>query len=119
MSKKRYKFGIIKGSRQAHIIDCHTCKFATIDVYDDNIKYFVDKLNELAEENEQLKIANAKWLDKSLQEKQIRYSNANHKELVKKYLQLQEENASLEQRIRDIKYNNSDEQLKNKLNKHI
>ena len=39
MSEKRYKFGIIKGSRQAHIIDCHTCKSATIDVYDDNIKY--------------------------------------------------------------------------------
>jgi uncharacterized protein YdcH (DUF465 family) len=62
MSKKRYKFGIIKGSRQAHIIDCHICKSATIDVYDDNIKYFVDKLNEqqstiqsLKEENEQLK----------------------------------------------------------------
>lgn len=55
MSEKRYKFGIIKGSRQAHIIDCHTCKSATIDVYDDNIKYFVDKLNELAEENETLK----------------------------------------------------------------
>lgn len=54
MSEKRFKFGIIKGSRQAHIIDCHTCKSATIDVYDDNIKYFVDKLNELVEENEQL-----------------------------------------------------------------
>ena len=55
MSEKRYKFGIIKGSRQEHIIDRHTCKSATIDVYDDNIKYFVDKLNELAEENEALK----------------------------------------------------------------
>ena len=46
MSEKRFVYGVIKGSRQAHIIDCHTCKSATIDVYDDNIKYFVDKLNE-------------------------------------------------------------------------
>ena len=55
MSEKRFAYGVIRGSRQAHIIDCHTCKSATIDVYDDNIMYFVDKLNELAEENEQLK----------------------------------------------------------------
>ena len=46
MSEKRFVYGVIKGSRQAHIKDCHNCKSATIDVYDDNIKYFVDKLNE-------------------------------------------------------------------------
>ncbi len=54
MCEKRFVYGVIKGSRQAHIMDCHTCKSATIDVYDDDFKYFVDKLNELAEENEQL-----------------------------------------------------------------
>lgn len=55
MSEKRFVYGVIKGSRQAHIIDCHTCKSATIDVYDDDILYFVDLLNELSEENEQLR----------------------------------------------------------------
>ena len=54
-----------------------------------------DLLNKLYEENEQLKIANAKWLDKSLQDRQIRYSNTNHKELTKKYLLLKEENEQL------------------------
>ena len=49
----------------------------------------------LKKENEQLKIANAKWLDKSLQDRQIRYSNTNHKELTKKYLLLKEENEQL------------------------
>lgn len=66
------------------------------------VEYVVDALNELGneidklkEENEQLKIANAKWLDKSLQDRQIRYSNTNHKELTKKYLLLKEENEQL------------------------
>jgi len=55
MSEKRFKFGIVQGSRQAHIKDCETCKSATIDVYDDNIKYFVELLNTLHQENQQLK----------------------------------------------------------------
>lgn len=46
MSEKRFIYGIVRGSRQAQILDCHTCKSATIDVYDDDFKYFVDKLNE-------------------------------------------------------------------------
>lgn len=44
-------------------------------------------IHKLIEENEQLKIANAKWLDKSLQDKQIQYDD----ELVRRYLQLNEE----------------------------
>lgn len=63
----------------------------------------LDLLNELSEENEQLKIANAKWFDKSLQDKQIRYSNANHKELTKKYLQLKEENEELRKELDNFK----------------
>ena len=62
MSEKRYKFGILKGTTQAYIKDCKTCKSATIEIYDDNIKYFVDKLNEqqatiqsLKEENRKLR----------------------------------------------------------------
>ena len=51
MSEKRFVYGIIKGSRQAHIKDCKTCKSATIDVYDDDFKYFVDLLNTLHQEN--------------------------------------------------------------------
>lgn len=63
----------------------------------------VDLLNKLYEENEQLKIANAKWLDKSLQDKQIRYTNANCKELTKKYLQLKEENEELRKELDNFK----------------
>ena len=59
------------------------------------IKRLEYKVQKFKEENEQLKIANARWLDKSLQDRQIRYSNTNHKELTKKYLQLQEENEQL------------------------
>ena len=43
---KRFYCNIIRGSRQVIITDCHTCKSATIDVYDDDFKYFVDLLNE-------------------------------------------------------------------------
>ena len=60
-----------------------------------------DLLNQLNDENEQLKIANARWLDKSLQDRQIRYGNANHEELTKKYLQLKEENAKLREELSD------------------
>ena len=49
----------------------------------------------LKEENEQLKIVNARWLDKSLQDKQIRYDNPTCKELTRKYLQLKDENEQL------------------------
>ena len=52
---KRFSCNIIRGSRQVIITDCKTRKSATIDVYDDDFKYFVDLLNELAEENEQLR----------------------------------------------------------------
>ena len=55
MSEKRFVYGIVQGSRQAHIKDCHTCKSATIDVYDDDFNYFVDLLNNLNAENEQLR----------------------------------------------------------------
>ena len=58
MSEKRFVYGVIKGTRQAHIMDCHTCKSITIDVYDDDFKYFVDRLNELYEENKKLKYIN-------------------------------------------------------------
>lgn len=76
MTKKRFKYRVIKGSRQAHIKDCHTCKSATIDVYDDNIKYFVDKLNEqqsiIDKEKELLKlIANACSFNKEHSVKEI------------------------------------------------
>ena len=57
-------------------------------------------INKLQEENKQLKIANAKWLDESLQDKQIRYDNPSNKELVRKYLQLKEENEQLKEEIR-------------------
>ena len=57
MSEKRFVYGVIKGSRQAHIKDCHNCKSATIDVYDDNIKYFVDLLNEQQELIEELQVS--------------------------------------------------------------
>lgn len=60
----------------------------------DNIQ-LRQEIKELKKENEQLKIANARWLDKSLQDRQIRYNNTNHKELTKKYLQLKEENEQL------------------------
>ena len=66
-------------------------------------KEAVNKLNELHEENEQLKIANARWLDKSLQDRQIRYSNTNHKELTKRYLQLKEENEKLRKELDNFK----------------
>ena len=49
MSEKRFVYGIINGSRQAHLKDCHNCKSATIDVYDDDFNYFVDLLNNQAE----------------------------------------------------------------------
>lgn len=51
MSEKRFSCNIIRGSRQVIITDCHTCKSATIDVYNDDFKYFVDLLNELFEHN--------------------------------------------------------------------
>ena len=63
------------------------------------IKRLEYKVQKFKEENEQLKIANARWLDKSLQDRQIRYSNTNHKELTKKYLQLQEENERLRKQL--------------------
>ena len=46
MMSKRFYCNIIRGSRQVIIIDCHTCKSATIDVYNDDFKYFVELLNE-------------------------------------------------------------------------
>ena len=55
MSEKRFIYGIVRGSRQAQILDCHTCKSATIDVYDDDFKYFVDLLNKQQEEIDYLK----------------------------------------------------------------
>ena len=66
------------------------------------IKRLEYKVQKFKEENEQLKIANARWLDKSLQDRQIRYSNTNHKELTKKYLQLQEENEQLKQGFNEL-----------------
>lgn len=57
----------------------------------------VDLLNKLYEENEQL---HCQIID--LQDKQIRYSNANHKELTTKYLQLKEENEQLHYQIIDL-----------------
>lgn len=66
-----------------------------------NIEQY-EQIVQLQKENEQLKIANAKWLDKTVQDKQIRYNNANHKELVKKYLQLKEENEQLRKELKRI-----------------
>ena len=66
-----------------------------------NIEQY-EQIQKLQEENKQLKIANAKWLDKSLQDKQIRYTNANCKELTKKYLQLKEENEKLRQTMQKV-----------------
>lgn len=57
----------------------------------DDFERVVNENSVLRKENEQLKIANAKWLDKSLQDKQIRYDNSDHDELVRRYLQLKEE----------------------------
>ena len=60
-------------------------------------------IKDLNEENEQLKIANARWLDKSLQDKQIRYDNLTCNELTKKYLQLKEENEQLRKELEKLK----------------
>ena len=65
-------------------------------------KVAISERKKLEKENEQLKIANAKWLDKSLQDKQIRYNNSDHNELVHKYLQLKEETEQLQQIMKDI-----------------
>lgn len=64
---------------------------------------FYNEIKHLKEENEQLKIANARWVDKSLQDKQTRYSNENHKELTEKYLQLNEENEKLRGLLEEMK----------------
>lgn len=97
MSEKRYKFGIIKGSRQAHIVDCHTCKSATIDVYDDNIKYFVDKLNE--------------------QQSKITELEKNFEDLVNWSTEISKRNVLLDEKIGRLQQENKE--LKNKLNKHL
>ena len=56
MSEKRFRLlAPFQGSRQVIIKDCETCKSATVDIYDDNIDYFVDLLNSLNDENEQLR----------------------------------------------------------------
>ena len=84
---------IIKGIKG----ELYPCKedifYETYDKVENDTQY--NGIARLKEENEQLKIANAKWLDKSLQDRQIRYSNTNHKELTKKYLLLKEENEQL------------------------
>ena len=99
MSEKRFKGIKILGKEPNEIF----IKDKEKDYYIRTEDEVVDLLNELSEENEQLKIANAKWFDKSLQDKQIRYSNANHKELTKKYLQLKEENEELRKELDNFK----------------
>lgn len=58
-----------------------------------------ERIGQLQIENEQLKIANARWLDKSVQDKQTQYSNTNYQELTTKYLQLKEENEQLRKEL--------------------
>lgn len=99
MSDKRFKMGESDIQGEMMFTDTQTNKIYWQEYFDE----IIDLLNELSEENEQLKIANAKWFDKSLQDKQIRYSNANHKELTKKYLQLKEENEELRKELDNFK----------------
>ena len=46
MSEKRFYISFITASRQIRIVDRETTFVAVVDVYDDKIQYFVDKLNE-------------------------------------------------------------------------
>ena len=46
MNEKRFHILFLVGSRQIRIVDRETTVVATVDVYDDKIQYFVDKLNE-------------------------------------------------------------------------
>lgn len=62
MNEKQFHILFLGGSRQIRIVDRETTVVATVDVYDDKIQYFVDKLNEqqsliqsLKEENEHLR----------------------------------------------------------------
>ena len=62
MSEKRFYISGICASRQIRIVDSETGIISVVDVYDDTIQYFINKLNEqqatiskLEEENEQLR----------------------------------------------------------------
>lgn len=46
MNEKRFHILFLGGSRQIRIVDRETTVVAIVDVYDDKIQYFVDKLNE-------------------------------------------------------------------------
>lgn len=71
MTAKRFYISFICASRQIRIVDRATCIVAVVDVYDDTIQYFVDKLNEqeaeigrLKKELEQIpKSIREVWLD--------------------------------------------------------
>lgn len=125
MSKERFKLGGLKIGAYREIIDIETgneyeCVFSckVMNEQQDQIKGYEKilmkisrKISEqqatiqfLQNENERLKIANVKWLDKSLQDKKIRYSNANHKKLTKKYLQLEEENKKLKEKNEKLQW---------------
>lgn len=54
MTDKRFYISFITASRQIRIVDRETCIVAVVDVYDDTIHYFVDKLNEQETEIERL-----------------------------------------------------------------
>lgn len=54
MTDKRFYISFIIASRQIRIVDRETCIVAVVDVYDDTIQYFVDKLNEQETEIERL-----------------------------------------------------------------
>lgn len=54
MTDKRFYISFICASRQIRIVDRETCIVAVVDVYDDTIQYFVDKLNEQETEIERL-----------------------------------------------------------------
>lgn len=60
MSEKRFGLFVISTSRQSILQDCQTMKSATIDIYNEDINYFVDLLNSFYEENKELKEENEK-----------------------------------------------------------
>lgn len=125
MSKERFKLGGLKIGAYREIIDIETgneyeCVFSckVMNEQQDQIKGYEKILMKISRriseqqatiqflqnENERLKNANVKWLDKSLQDKKIRYSNANHKELTKKYHQLEEENKQLKEKNEKLQW---------------
>ena len=70
MSEKRFKILVpFQRSRQQVLKDCETGKSATIDVYNDDIDYFVDLLNSL---NDELEESSAFIIEQRKENRQLR-----------------------------------------------